>query len=221
MLSVYTYVFSVIFRNSWPTHPGDRPAYAIELFAGIVAYSVFSESVNHAPLLIVQNPNYVKKVVFPLELLPASLVGSALVHSMLSLPILFVASLWFGPPHWTWLLLPLVYLPLIALTAGVCWFLAALGVFLRDVGNLVAVIVQLLFFVTPIVYPMQNVPASVKPMAWLNPLAAIVENFRHVTVDGRPPDWIPLILVTLVAAAVAVGGYTWFMKLKRAFADVI
>jgi lipopolysaccharide transport system permease protein len=222
-LAVYTFVFSVIFKARWGGSESEGfMGFALTLFSGLIAFNVFSECATRAPTLIVSNPNYVQKVVFPLEILPVSVMGSALIHSLIGLGIvlagLLISS---GELHWTLLYLPLVYLPLVAFTLGVSWFLASLGVFVRDVRNFVGVIVQILFFLTAIFYPLSAVPEAVRLLFRLNPLATIVDNFRRVVVWGLPPDWPWLGGVTLVSGLVMMGGYMWFMKIKRAFADVI
>ena len=222
-LVIYTFVFSVIFKARWRGSESESfMDFALTLFSGLLAFNVFSECATRAPRLIVGNPNYVKKVVFPLEILAVSVVGSAFIHSLISLGLvlagLLISS---GKLHWTLLYLPLVYLPLVAFTLGVSWLLASLGVFVRDVHNFVGVAVQLLFFLTDIFYPISAVPAALQPLFWLNPLAVIVENFRRVVIWGLPPDWLWLGVVTLLSGLVMLGGYMWFMKIKRAFADVI
>jgi lipopolysaccharide transport system permease protein len=223
MLMVYTFVFSVIFKARWGVSGSESfMDFALILFSGIIAFNVFSECVTRAPVLIISNPNYVKKVVFPLEILPVSVLGSAVIHSLMSLGIVLAGLLLStGKLHWTLLYLPLVYLPLAALTLGLSWLLASLGVFIRDIGNFIGVAITLLLFLTPILYPMSAVPESIRPIFQLNPLSVIVEDFRRVVMWGQPPDWIWLGGVTLVSGLVMLGGYMWFMKIKRAFADVI
>jgi len=221
MLGVFTFVFTEIFQSVWPGTTG-KVDFALYLFAGMVAYNLFAEVASGTPRLIVGNPNFVKKVVFPLEVLPLAQVGSALIHSLMSLTILIIAKLVFHQSlSWTILLLPLVYLPLLALSAAVGWVLASLGVFLRDIGNLVAVVVQLLFFLSPITYPTSNVPEAVRPLMWLNPFATIIDALRAVVIQGVMPQWGPLLIVTALSLLAAVLGYAWFMKIKRAFPDVI
>jgi lipopolysaccharide transport system permease protein len=223
MLMVYTFVFSVVFKATWGASPSEsRAEFALTLFCGLIAFNVFSECLNRAPGLIVSSPNYVKKVVFPLEILPLSVVGAALIHSLISLVVLSLGILVFvGAIPWTVIYLPLVYLPLIGLCLGLSWFLASLGVFLRDTGYLVGVALQVLFFMTPIIYPISAVPAVLQPILRLNPLSSIVEDFRRVMMWGQSPDWPWWGAVTLLSGLVAMAGYVWFMKLKRAFADVV
>jgi len=222
MLLVYTFVFHTILGLQWENGPDNFVAYATQVFSGIVAFGVFSESVTRAPLLIVQNANYVKKVVFPLQILPASLVVAAVVHSLLSLLVLVIFVMLGGMTlHWSLLYLPLVYAPLVLLTLGCSWLLAALGVFLRDIGNLVTVIMQLLFFLTPIMYSGNKLTGIKRTAMMLNPLAVIVINFRRVVNEGAAPRWTGLTILTAVSLAAAVVGDAFFQTIKRAFADVI
>lgn len=223
MLLVYTFVFHNIMHANWSGSAESFLSFAVNMYSGIIPFNVFSETVNRAPLLVVQNPNYVKKVVFPLEILPVSLVGSALIHSLLSLMVLVIFALsGAATPHLTLFYLPVVYVPLVLLTLGAAWLLASLGVFLRDIGNVVSVVVSLLFFLTPIAYPITAIADG--RMRWaieLNPLTGIVDNFRRVVNGGRAPDWVSLGIATALSALLALFGYAWFMKFKRAFADVI
>ncbi len=223
MLMVYTFVFSVVFKAKWGASPSEsRVEFALTLFCSLIAFNVFSECLARAPGLIVSSPNYVKKVVFPLEILPLSVLGSALVHSLTSLVILFLGLLVFVRAiPWTAIYLPLVYLPLVGLCLGLSWFLASLGVFIRDIGYLVGVVLQVLFFMTPIIYPISAVPAVLQLALRLNPLSSIVEDFRRVIMWGQAPDWPWWGVVTLFSGLVTMAGYVWFMKLKRAFADVV
>jgi lipopolysaccharide transport system permease protein len=222
-LMVYTFVFSVIFKATWGVSPSEsRAEFALTLFCGLIAFNVFSECLNRAPGLIVSSPNYVKRVVFPLEILPLSVLGAALIHSLMSLVVLCLGILVFvGAIRWTVIYLPLVYLPLIGLCLGLSWFLASLGVFIRDTGYLVGVALQVLFFMTPIIYPISSVPTVLQLALRLNPLSSIVEDFRRVMMWGRAPDWPWWGAMTLLSGLVTVAGYVWFMKLKRAFADVV
>jgi lipopolysaccharide transport system permease protein len=160
--------------------------------------------------------------VFPLEILPVSALGAALINSSFGLVIVLVGLLLSsGSLHWTLIYLPLVYLPLVALTLGLSWLLASLGVFIRDIGNFIGTAVQLLFFLTPIVYPISAVPQFMQPVLQLNPLTVVVEEFRRVALWGTAPDWPWLGGATLLSLLVMVGGYMGFMRSKQAFADVL
>lgn len=223
MLAVYTFVFNYIFRARNPSADVTNSQFAVLLFCGISVYGIFSESVTRSSSLVLDNPNYVKKVVFPIEVLPVSSVASSLMFSSFSL-LLVVLGTWvtYGRVPWTVVLIPLVLLPLVLLALGLAWFLASLGVFVRDISNLVVLLVsQLLFFLTPIFYRIENLPEKLKPIAALNPLAHVVEGARRVLVLGEQPDWAALGLVTLAGLLSMQLGYAWFMKSKRGFADVL
>jgi lipopolysaccharide transport system permease protein len=223
MLIVYTFVFSVIFKARWEGAVTDSHAeYALALFAGLIAFNIFSESILASPGLIVNNPNYVKKVVFPLEILPVSNLGSAVINSMFGLFILLVGDLIVtGRIPWTLIYLPLMYVPLIFLCLGLSWFLASLGVFIRDIGHLLGVAVQMLFFLTPIFYPISAIPEPFRFFIYLNPLTFIVNHFRRVALLGITPDWIEFLIMTVLTLGLSLLGYIWFMKSKKTFADVV
>jgi lipopolysaccharide transport system permease protein len=223
LLLVYTFIFGVVFKGQWPQRTSDSLAgYALILFCGISAYNIFAEVVGRAPVLVVGVPNYVKKVVFPLEILPVSSLGSALFHGAVSLSLVVLGNLLIsGRLAWTLPLLPLVALPLVFLALGVGWLLASLGVFVRDIGYTVALVIQVLFFATPIFYSFESIPAPFSTVLRLNPLASIVENFRRVILWGELPSWGGLALWTALTFGIMVVGYAFFMKTKKAFADVI
>jgi len=192
------------------------------VFAGLVPFSLFSEAMARAPDLIVSVPHYVRKSVFPVEVLPVSVLGSVLVQSAGRVAILLTAVLVTrGSLEWTAILLPIVLAPLVLLTLGLTWILASLGVFLRDIAHTVGLALQLVFFATPIVYPLQAVPETWLGLIRLNPLTSMVEGVRAVVVWGQVPDLVGLAAWTLVDVMVALFGYVWFMRLKGAFADVL
>jgi homopolymeric O-antigen transport system permease protein len=226
MLAVFTFVFGYLFQSRWSSGHGHESImdYTLNLYGGMIAFNIFSESVVKASTLIVTNPNYVKKVIFPLEVLPLSVIASAAFHALLSLAILLVISAFDGiPPHWTLIYVPVVCVPLILLASGMSWFLAALGVFLRDLGHVISVLVQLLFYLTPIVYPASMLEGSpwAQRLMKFNLMATIVENFRAVVNAGNSPHWLALGVATAVCLVIALAGYAWFMAIKRAFADVL
>jgi lipopolysaccharide transport system permease protein len=223
MLLVYTFVFSVIFKARWEGAITDSHAeFALALFAGLIAFNIFSESITAAPGLIISNPNYVKKVIFPLEILTVSSLGAALINSLFSLTILLIGSvLILGHISLTLPFLPLMYLPLIFLCLGLSWFLASLGVFIRDIGHLLGVAVQILFFLTPIFYPISSIPEGYRFIVYLNPLTFIVNHFRRVILFNQMPDWDEFVVITAITFVVCMLGYIWFMKSKKTFADVV
>jgi lipopolysaccharide transport system permease protein len=223
LLAIYTFVGGVVLRIRWPGSPaGGLGEFALMLFAGLIAYNIFSECVSRAAGLIVAVPSYVKKVVFPLEVLPLSVLGSALFHGLVSLGALFGFSLAYrGIPSWTVVLLPLAAMPLALLSLGLSWFLASVGVFLRDLGYAVPLLLQVAFFATPIMYPPESVPARFRAVLSLNPLAWTVQSFRILIFRGAPPDWMGLTAWTASAVVFMLLGYAWFMKTRKGFADVM
>jgi len=225
LLVVYTYVFSVLLGAKWGTNP-DHFAFALTLFAGLIAFSVFSEVVGRAPALVLSNPNYVKRVVFPLEILPVVALTAVLVQSLMTLVILVAAKVVLQgalTPHV--LLFPLTLLPVALLALGIGWFLASLGVFVRDIGPVVALAVQVLMFVTPIFYPLEVplriLPDPLKFILISNPLTVSVESFRDVVLRGASPNWLELGSAAIVGLVCCQLGFAFFMRTKKAFADVI
>ena len=224
MLVVYTFVFSEIFKSRWGGAGGDesKTQFAVVLFVGMIVLNLFSEVLNRAPGLILANVNYVRKVVFPIEILPVVAMGAALFHTLVSLGVLLAAFLLFnGYLQWTAVFTPLVLLPLVILTIGLAWMLASLGVFLRDVGQTIVIITTVLMFLSPVFYPVTAVPERFRPFIMANPLTFIIEQAREVLVWGHLPDWTGLGLYTLAATVVAWAGYAWFQKTRKGFADVL
>lgn len=223
MLGVYTFVFSTVFKTRWTAGGDDATAeFAIMLFAGLLVYQLFAEVVNRAPSLVLVNANYVKRVVFPLQILPVVALGSALFHLLVGLVVLLVfITVIHGPPPPTAVLLPLVLAPLCLLTLGLAWFLASLGVFIRDINQVLAPIVTALMFLSPIFYSLDALPESVRRWVVFNPLALPVEQTRDVLIAGKFPNFAALGLYFVVAVGVAVLGYVWFQKTRKGFGDVL
>lgn len=223
MLAVYTFVFSVVFKARWGVGGEESKSdFAILLFAGMIVHGLFSECVNRAPSLILSNVNYVKKVVFPLEILPWVAMGSALFHSAISFVVLLLAQLLLSQTMpWTVVLFPLVLLPLVLATMGVAWFLSALGVYLRDVGQTTGFITTVLMFLSPVFYPVSALPEEYRFWFHLNPLTFIIEEGRNTLVFGQMPDWGGWAIYLVFSAVIAWGGYWWFQKSRKGFADVL
>ena len=223
MLLVYTFVFSQVFVSRWGGQQQGGPlAFAVNLFAGLVVFNLFAECCNKAPSLVIDNPNYVKKVIFPLEILSGVSVGSASFHAASSLVILVIFELLaFRTLPITILLLPVVWLPLILACQGISWILAALAVFLRDISQIVQVLVSMLMFLSPVFFPTSALPPHWRPYLILNPLAQVIEETRRVAIQGKAPDIAYLIIGTLAGLLTAELGCRFFQRAKRAFADVL
>ncbi|MBT4582149.1 MAG: ABC transporter permease [Gammaproteobacteria bacterium] len=223
MLAIYTFVFSVVFRARWGVD-GDqsKTIFAVVLFVGLICHSLFSEVCNRAPILIQSNANYVKKVVFPLEILPVVTMGATIFHSLVSLVVLLAFfALTNGFIHWTVLLAPVVLLPLIFVTLGFSWFLASIGTYLRDVGQTVGILTTVALFLSPVFYPLSALPEKYQVFLMVNPLTYIIEQSREVLIYGRLPDWSGLAAYSLASFLVAWAGYWWFQKTRKGFADVL
>ncbi len=224
MLVVYTFVFSVIFKSRWGGVGGDgsKTQFAVVLFVGMIVYSLFAEVLGRAPGLILSNINYVKKVVFPLEILPVIAMGAALFHSFISLSVLLTAfALFNGYLQWTAVFTPLVLLPLVIITMGLAWMLAAIGVFLRDVGQTIGIILTVMMFLSPIFFPVTALPERFRPFMMANPLTFIIEQAREVLIWGHTPDWIGLGAYTSAALMIVWAGFALFQKTRKGFADVL
>ena len=224
MLAVYSFVFGVIFQSRWPlAEAADRPgAFAAILFAGLIPHALLAEVLTRAPGLVAQQPNYVKKFVFPIEVLPWSLVAAAGFHALMSYAVLLGFYLVaFRDLHWGLLYAPLMLLPLALLMAGAAWLLAAVGVFLRDIGQLTAVLATALLFVSPVFFPLEAVPEVIRPYVIYSPLTVIIEEFRKAVLGTGLPDWRMLAAYTAVALVAAMVGLALFQKARRGFADVL
>lgn len=222
MLGVYTFVFGSVFKARWPgAIEGSMADFAVRMFAGLVVFAFFADVVGRSPRLVIDYPNFVKKVAFPVECLPWVAAAAASVTFVASLAILIVASAWLNGMHWTVVLLPVYLLPLVLLTVGLSWALAALGVFFRDLAQIVAVVVSAMLFLTPIFYPVSAVPESFREAMLVNPLTFYAEAARNLVIDGRIPSPIEFARAVTIAIAVFLLGYAWFRKARTAFADVV
>ncbi|MDD2558031.1 MAG: ABC transporter permease [Desulfuromonadaceae bacterium] len=223
MLAVYTFVFSVVFKARWNVIQGEsRFEFALLLFTGLLIFNLFAECINRAPSLILQNTTYVKKVVFPLEILPLVVLGAAFFHTLINLVVLLMFSIFvFGIPPVTVFEFPLLLVPLFSICLAGSWVLASLGVYLRDVAQVVAVLVTALMFLTPIFYPVTAVPEKYQTILYLNPLTFLVDQGRGVLIFGNHIDPIGYIKLTSTALVAAWLGLVWFQKTRRGFADVL
>jgi lipopolysaccharide transport system permease protein len=221
MLLIYTFVFGEIFKARW-ANGSSKTEFALVLLIGLIVFNLFSECVSRAPSIIVSNPNYVKKVIFPLEVLPWVALGSSLFHAVASLFVWLAAyAVFIDVPHYTILLAPFVLLPFCLFTVGISWFLASLGVYLRDVSQVIGVVISAAMFLSPIFYPATAVPEKYRFLLYLSPITIAVEQTRDVLYWGRAPDFISLLQFYIVSLIVACLGFAWFQKTRKGFADVL
>jgi lipopolysaccharide transport system permease protein len=223
MVLVFTFVFGEIFQARWAGSPNSGGMdFASALFTGLLAYQFLSECLSRAPSLIVANANYVKKVVFPLEILPVVSVIAAVFHLLVAYAILIgliLASNWtLGPSA---LLAPVVLMPYIALTLGLTWAISALGVYLRDIGQLIQPALTALLFLSPVFYPLSSVPAALQPVYLANPVTYVSETLRGVLLHQTLPDPLSWLVFTGLSLLVAWLGLSLFQTTRKGFADVI
>ncbi|MFM4783540.1 ABC transporter permease [Aeromonas veronii] len=222
MLAVYTFVFSEIFNARWSTGTDSKTEFALVLFAGMLMFNLFADSINQAPNLILANTNYVKKVVFPLEILPVVSLLSSLFHTCISLIVWILAySILFGIPHITVLYLPLILFPYMLFIMGLSWILASLGVYLRDVSQIVGVLTTVLMFMSGVFYPIASLPEDYRELLYLNPLVPFIEQTRAVLYFGQTPDLFMNVVYWLVTFFIAWLGFAWFQNTRKGFADVL
>ncbi|TRW92220.1 ABC transporter permease [Candidatus Methylobacter oryzae] len=222
MLTIYTFVFGFVFKARWGQDNTDKYEFALVLFTGLIVFNLFSECISRAPGLILANVNYVKKVIFPLEVLPWVALGSALFHAGISLGVLFVFLAVLGHDFsWTMLWLPMILLPFALLIMGLSWLLASVGVFIRDVGQIVGMALTVLMFMSPIFYPLSALPDSVSHYLFLNPLTLVVDQVRNILIWGQQPHWSYLAVYTAISIFIAWFGLLWFEKTRKGFADVL
>jgi lipopolysaccharide transport system permease protein len=224
MLLVFTFVFGVVFQARWQDAGGgvSMAEFAVILFVGLTAFQLFADAVNRAPLLVVENANYVKKIVFPLQILPVVTVGAALFQGAVGFALAVVAVfLVTGRLPATSILLPLVLAPYVAMILGIAWFVSALGAYVRDVAPVMTSIVTMLLFVSGIFFPLSALPDWVRGWVMLSPAALPVDMARQVLVFGLLPDWTALAVYAAAAALVATGGYAFFQTTRKGFADVV
>jgi lipopolysaccharide transport system permease protein len=221
MLSVYTFVFAGVFKARWGGS-GNMKDFVLMMYCGLIVHAIVSETLSRSPSAILSNPSYVKKVVFPLELLPICHLASAMFNAVIGLALLCVFLLLqhLAIPY-TAAYVPLVLMPLLLLTAGLAWLLAALGVFFRDIGQIIGVAMSVLFFLSPVFYPASAVPELAQQLLYLNPLTFPMEELRAVLIHGHQPDWWHWVVYFGVAIVVALLGMWLFQKTRPAFADVI
>lgn len=223
MLVVYTFVFSYVFKARWGGGSStSHVAFSIYLFAGIIVYNFFSEVITRSPTIILSQVNYVKKVVFPLQILPLSCLLGAIFHLLISLFVflLFLFLVLHSIP-WTAFLFPIVVFPLLLMVLGLSWFLSALGVYLRDMNYVINLIMTVCMFFSPLFYPIDTLPEAFRVGIYLNPISFMIDQSRAVLVDGKGPDVMLWLVYFGLSLVVLIMGYGFFQKTKKGFSDVI
>lgn len=222
MLSVYTLVFSVVFKARWSAQSESKIEFALILYSGLLIFNLLADCLNRAPSIILTNQTYVKKVVFPIEILPFVVFGSALFHFLIGLGVWLIAYiLFFGVPHQTILYLPIIIIPFSFFIMGLSWFFASLGVYLRDVNQFMGLLTTVLMFLSPIFYPVSALPKEYQKFIYLNPVTFMIEEVRDVIYFGVMPKFINLSIYFLGALMISWLGFVWFQRTRSGFSDVL
>lgn len=222
MLAIYTFVFSVAFQARWGTEDESKATFALVLFSGMIVHAFFAECLNRAPGLIVTQPNFVKKVVFPLEILSWVTAFSASLHFLVSFLVLLLFCFAAGVAvHPSTALVPVALIPLFMTTLGLTWILSALGVYLRDLSQAIGMLTTIALFLAPIFYPITALPVEFQRIIYWNPLTFPITQLRDLMLWGKPMQWPEWSIHFAVGAAVCFIGYWWFQKTRRGFADVL
>jgi lipopolysaccharide transport system permease protein len=221
MLGLYTLVFSTFMHIKWPGVTNNL-MFSLLIYVGLIILNFFSECVSRSPLMIVSNANFVKKVVFPLEIYPWVIVGTALFHAIINTLILIVFCFFIlGKVNTTILLLPILFLPLILFTLGISWFLCSAGVYVRDIAHMMAFILQVVMYLSPVFYSISMLPETFQKILFINPLTFIIEQARSLVIFGNLPQWISIGIYFLISIFIAYLGFLGFQKTKDGFADVL
>jgi lipopolysaccharide transport system permease protein len=219
MLVIFAFVFGQIFQARWPQQGSDLPFWLL-LYSGLITFNIFAETVSRAPTAVRGYPSFVKKIIFPVHILPVVPLGAALVHGAFNYLILLVALTWAGGLHRQVLLFPLLLVPVLLLALGLAWFMAAWGVFIKDMSQIVPMFVQMLMFLSPVFYPASAVPAALRPFYHYNPLAAVIETTRAAVTD-QPIEWGVWGLALGFCLLAAMLGYAFFQHSREEFADAL
>lgn len=221
LMATYFFVFGVVLQSRFGNDPS-KTGFALYFLAGMLPWLAFSEPLARAAQLIPEHRNFVKKLVFPVGILPVNVTIAGAVTSLFATAIFLVAlAIVRGGIPWTAVLLPVLFVPQLLFTFGLCWFLAALGVYLRDLTQVMTFVLTLWFFLTPICYPETSLPVPLIPVLAQNPMFQIVRGYRLLLLEGTLPAWPMLVKLWGLSVCVFVLGHAWFARLRRTFADVV
>lgn len=222
LLTVFTFVFNGIFQMKWPSSGAETPVgFALFVFCGLMVHQTFAETLTRAPSVFLAQTNLITKVVFPLWVLPASMALSTIYHMILTLIIFLLALLFFSTPYLTWLIVPFLLVPFLIASIGVALLISSLGVYLRDLGQMMGVLVTVLMFLSPVFYPLSSLSGAALSWLKLNPLAVLIESLRSALLLNEWPSAMDHIYLWAFAAIVLSLGSLSYYKLKRGFADVL
>lgn len=219
MLTIFAFIFGQIFQARWPQQSDTLPFWVL-LYGGLIAFNIFAETVSRAPTAVRGSPSFVKKIVFPVHILPLVPLGAALVHAAFNLLILLVALAWLGELQLSVLWMPLLLTPVILLAVGLAWFVAAWGVFIKDMSQIVPLFVQMLLFLSPVFYPASAVPVALRPLYSINPIGVAIEASRNA-VAGHPVAWGGWTLALMAGLLAACLGHAYFQHSREEFADAL
>lgn len=219
MLAIFAFIFGQVFQTRWPQQDSGLPFWLL-LYSGLITFNIFAETVSRAPTSVRGYPSFIKKIIFPVNILPVVPLGAALVHGAFNFLILLAALAWTGSLNVQILLFPLLLLPVVLLALGLSWFVAAWGVFIKDMTQIVPMFVQMLLFLSPVFYPVSAVPAALRPVYQYNPLGAVIETSRSV-VTGHPIEWGAWGISLGFCLVASILGYAFFQYSREEFADVL
>lgn len=219
MLAIFAFIFGQVFQTRWPQQNSSLPFWLL-LYSGLITFNIFAETVSRAPASVRGYPSFVKKIIFPVHILPLVPLGAALVHGAFNFLILLAALAWVGGLHGQVLLFPLLLLPVLLLALGLSWFVAAWGVFIKDMTQIVPMFVQMLLFLSPVFYPMSAVPEMLRPVYQFNPLGIVIETSRAV-ITGQPIEWGAWVMAFACCLGISMLGYAFFQHSREEFADAL
>lgn len=219
MLAIFAFVFGHIFQARWPEQPDGMPFWLM-LYSGLIVFNVFADGVSRSPMAVRAYPSYVKKIIFPVAILPLVPIGAGLIHALFNLSILVIALAWIGQLSFGVLLLPVLFIPVVLLATGLAWFFAAWGVFIKDMNQVVPLLVQMSLFLSPVLYPASAVPAFLRPLYEVNPLGAVIEGARDAVI-GQPVDWLAWLIALTGGVIACLLGFLFFRNSRDEFADAL